>query len=133
MGWFQQLIYGEDLDALQAQSNQLDTALAKLNKEALASGKYDESTFAAAEANRIKSYEEAGGADIEGDVNGVFTAAVAENAGSLASGVKETLRWPFKLIPWQWWLVIGVAGIFALFLYFPALGAVVNRQLKKLA
>jgi hypothetical protein len=109
MSWYQKLLYGVDLDEEQARQNDLDAQLARENKADLDSGVYDQATFDAAEANRVKSYI----GDVEGQVTDEFKKGLTESVDSVRAGVGNVVGLPFRLVPWQLWLI----GLAALFVY----------------
>lgn len=118
MGWFQKLVYGVDLEEEQARSNNLNDQLAAMNKADLDSGKYDKATYAAAESNRVKSYEDEGGADVAATVQDAFDQSISENTSSIRKGltsvITEPLKILFKLIPWPVWLAAAAFVFFYL-------------------
>src|SRR4051812_44929203 len=129
MSWISQLFYGVDLDEEQKRSNELDAQLAAQNQSALLSGKYDQSTFNQAEANRKKSYADEGGADVTGSVQDAFDQSINENTSAVRKGltsiITEPLKIGLKLIPWPVWVAAAV------FLFFYTGGPVWARKLIK--
>jgi hypothetical protein len=113
MGWWSKTFYGVDLDEEQQRSDQTNAALASLNQQAFLSGKYDQKTYNEAERNRTVSYDTAGGANIAGDVSNTFWTSVDDNISSTRKGFGAIISAPFRLIPWQLWVI----GAIALFIY----------------
>jgi hypothetical protein len=124
---FWSFITGTDLEAEQERSNNLDAQLAAMNQQDLLSGKYDQSTFNQAEANRKKSYADEGGANLQGEVSGAFDQSINENTTAIRKGltavITEPLKIGLKLIPWP----VYVAAV--LFLFFYLGGALWIRKL----
>ena len=105
MGWFDKLIYGVDLDEEQARQDNLDRQLAAQNQADLNNGTYDQETFDAAERNRRESYI----GNVEAQVGEAFAEGWNEGASNIRNGtgsvVGTLISTPFKLIPWQLWLI----------------------------
>lgn len=118
MSWVSKLFYGVDLEEEQQRANDSNAQLAALNQSDLMSGKYDQKTFNEAEANRNKSYNDAGGADVAGSVQDAFDQSINENTSSIRKGltaiITEPLKIALKLIPWPVWLAGGVFLFFYL-------------------
>jgi hypothetical protein len=114
MSWFQKIIYGVDLDEEQARQNELDAQLKAMNDDALARGIYDQSTWDAAEAHRTQTYLP----DVAGDVSKAFDTGWNEGAANIRNTIGSTVNrivsTPFKVIPWQVWLIAAAFGAWKL-------------------
>jgi len=116
MSWVSKLFYGVDLEEEQKRADESNAQLAALNQQALLSGKYDQSTFNQAEADRNKSYNDAGGSDIAGSVQDAFDQSINDNTTTIRKGltavITEPLKIGLKLIPWPVWLAAAVFAFF---------------------
>jgi hypothetical protein len=114
MSWFQKIIYGVDLDAEQARQNELDVQLKAMNDKALSDGVYDQSTYDAAEAHRAQTYLP----NVAGDVGAAFDTGWNEGAANIRHTIGATVDGivvtPFKVIPWQVWLIAAGFGAWKL-------------------
>jgi len=141
---------GYNSEEQQATSDSLDAQLAKLNDEARATGKIDQSTYdqtvahiAQQVADTAAQPEQINQAFVDGVVEGYqnelkVLESVPQYAGKISgdvlsavtkgtvSGVGSILGGVFGNIPWWMW----VGGVAALFFYFGG-GAVVSHQARK--
>lgn len=117
MSWYQKVLYGVDLDEEQAKQNELDAQLKKMNDDALAAGKWDNATYQAAEQHRVDSQIN----DVQGEVDKAFNSGLQDGIDNIRGGIGKTINFPFRLIPWQVY-VIG-----AVFLFFYMGGAELLR------
>lgn len=123
MGLFQKWIYGVDLDEEQARQNELDAALARENKRDLDAGVWDQATFDRAEANRIGSRIE----DVHGQVNAAFREGLNDGVDNVRGAIGSTISFPFRLIPWQLWL-IGVGALLVYMGGWARLAGMLNKR-----
>jgi len=127
MSWFQKLIYGVDPDQDQRTLDYTDAELRKLNQkklqqsldkqakgEALDSTDWTQETFDQAEANLKRGAIP----NVQGEIDKAFDEGWDEGAarirGAVGNVVGTAIGTPFKLIPWQLWLVLGVVAFFYL-------------------
>lgn len=109
MSWISRILYGVDLDAEQARGTALDEQLRQDAAESLASGRYDQAAYDQA----MQHFDEGAVTDVTGSVTDAFYQGLGEGAVNIRGTVGSAISSPFKLIPWQLWLLAGLG----LFLY----------------
>jgi len=104
MGLFSKIFLGVDLDEEQKRSDQADSSLEKLNKDALDRGIWSQETYEAAQ-----QHIEAGRIDAQGEVSHAFIEGAKEGMANMTGAVNSTLSWGvgsiFKAIPLSIWLI----------------------------
>lgn len=112
MAWFglDQVFLGVDLDAAQAQGDDLDARLAAENQRDLASGRYDQATYDLAERNRLAGQT----GDVKSQVHQAFGEGWNDGARNISGGIggfiNGVVSTAFRIIPWQLWLIGLAAG-----------------------
>jgi len=108
MSWYQKVLYGVDLDEEQAKQNELDAQLKIMNDKALADGKWDNDTYQLAEQHRVDSQIN----DVQGEVDKAFNSGLQDGIDNIRGGIGKTINFPFRLIPWQVYVIAGIALFF---------------------
>ena len=111
--WIESKVTGVDLAAEQARGDALDAQIAANQKDNLDSGKWTVAQYEAANANQQKALT----GDVTQQVLDAGKEGAIEGLNNLQQGVKNavgnTLSFGWGMIPWQLWLVGGLA----LFIY----------------
>ena len=122
MSWISRILYGVDLDEEQARGTALDEQLRQDAADSLASGRYDQAAYDQA----MQHIDQGAITDVTGSVTDAFYQGMGEGAANIRGTVGSAISSPFKLIPWQLWLVV----IVGLFLYMGG-GSMLKGVLKK--
>jgi hypothetical protein len=108
MSWLQKLFYGVDPSQDQADMDAADAKLRKLNADKLASGDWTQEQFDNSEGNIARSHINA-----QAEVSKAFDDEVDARAKSFRDFFASVIAFPLKnlpkVIPWQVWVVAGVA------------------------
>lgn len=107
MGWFQKTLYGVDLDAEQARSDDLDQKLREQNQKALARGAIDQKTYEITAA-----HVDAQAQNVEAEVDQAFDEGWNEGTANIRNGIADVVTSPLKLISWKLWVIGGIALFF---------------------
>jgi hypothetical protein len=109
MGWLSRVFYGVDTDETQEREDYVNAQTALLNQKKLEQGSFTDAEYERAEQTRRDNYV----SDVDAEIRNAFNTELDSRAASFrdftGDAVGAVVGTPFKLIPWQIWLIaVGV-------------------------